>query len=114
MDCMGKEKVSVVIPAFNEEKQIGCVIAAVKKSSYVDEIIVVDDGSVDKTSEIAEKTGVRVITKENGGKGSAMERGIAESTGDIIVFLDADLINLTEEHLESLIKPFSGDELFHF
>jgi glycosyltransferase involved in cell wall biosynthesis len=107
---MVKEKVSVVIPAYNEEKQIGIVLAAVKKSPYVDEIIVIDDGSEDRTAEIAKEKGVIVISQPNGGKGSAMGRGVKEASGDIIVFFDGDLINLTNEHIESLIVPFASDE----
>jgi glycosyltransferase involved in cell wall biosynthesis len=102
---MAKEKVSVVIPAFNEERQIEGVIKSIQKSPLVDEIIVVDDGSTDKTSEVAKCTGARVITKENGGKGSAMARGIKDAKSEIIVFLDADLLGFTKEHLRDLLSP---------
>jgi glycosyltransferase involved in cell wall biosynthesis len=107
---MKKEKVSVIIPAFNEEKQIGNVIEAVKVSPLVDEIVVIDDGSIDKTAEIARSFGVKVFSQKNAGKGAAMDRGLAETMGDIIVFLDADLINLSQDHIEGLIAPFSSDE----
>lgn len=107
---MNKELVTVVIPAFNEEKQIGDVLKVVKSSPLVDEIIVIDDGSVDKTAEIAKNLGVKVISKKNGGKGSAMDYGITHAKGEIIVFLDADLINLKLEHIEALVIPFSADE----
>lgn len=104
-----KEKVTVVIPAFNEEGQIGAVLCAVKKSPDVDEIIVIDDGSTDKTVEITQKAGVKFISKPNGGKASAMDRGIKEAKGEIILFLDADLLHLTSDHIESLIIPFTAD-----
>ncbi|HEY0196431.1 MAG TPA: glycosyltransferase, partial [Methanobacterium sp.] len=53
--------ISVIIPAFNEEKTVGNVVKTVKKVSYIDEVIVVDDGSYDNTSKVAEKAGATVI-----------------------------------------------------
>ena len=86
---------SVVIPAYNEEMAILQTVAALNQAlsalptSY--EIIVVDDGSTDKTAEHAESTGVRVIRcQENGGYGSALKRGIAAGDSDLIAIIDAD------------------------
>ena len=53
--------ISVIIPAFNEEKTVGHVVKTIKKVEYIDEIIVVDDGSYDKTANEAEKAGAIVI-----------------------------------------------------
>lgn len=91
----GKIEVSIVIPAYNEEEAIGTdldnIIEVMDKSSYQYEILVVDDGSVDSTAEIAEKKGVRVIRhKENRGSGAARKTGIKAAHGDIIVMTDAD------------------------
>ncbi len=103
--------VSVLIPAYNEEKTITDVIMAAKECEVVDEIIVIDDGSTDSTYEKAEKTGVKVIKlPRNIGKGGALKKGIDESRGEIIVFLDADLIGLKPKHIEALVKPvMEGD-----
>ncbi len=103
--------VSVLIPAYNEEKTITDVIMAAKECEVVDEIVVIDDGSTDSTYEKAEKAGVRVIKlPRNIGKGGALKKGIDESRGEIIVFLDADLIGLKPKHIEALVKPvMEGD-----
>jgi glycosyltransferase involved in cell wall biosynthesis len=107
-------KTSVVIPAYNEEKNIKRVLKTVKlaqKASIIDEIIVVDDGSKDKTSEIAETYEVKVIrNKKNLGKGAAMKEGIAAAKNELIMFLDADLINLKIIHLKNLLVPFELNE----
>ncbi len=98
--------ISVLIPAYNEEKTIGNVIDAAKRCKIVDEIIVIDDGSKDNTYKVASNTGVRVIrSPRNLGKGGALKKGIEESKGDILVFLDADLIGIRPEHIENLVKP---------
>lgn len=100
------KKVVCIIPAYNEEKYITPVIKAALNSSLVDEVYVVDDGSVDRTSEIAEKAGAKVIRREiNGGKGSAMETGISKIDADVYVFVDADLIGLKPSHIDDLVKP---------
>jgi glycosyltransferase involved in cell wall biosynthesis len=98
--------ISAVIPAYNEEKTITDVVNALKKAENIDEIIVVSDGSQDGTAVKAQLCGVKVIRlPENMGKGSAMKAGLEHSEGDIILFLDADLIGLTTEHINKLIEP---------
>lgn len=98
--------VSVVIPAYNEVETVQNVIKVVKSSNYIDEIIVVDDGSTDGTAEAAEKMGVTLIKHlNNKGKGAALNTGFKKSTGDIVAFIDADLKNLTAKQVESIIKP---------
>lgn len=80
--------VSAVIPAYNEEKTIEAVVEGALR--YVDEVIVVDDGSEDDTARIAEEAGARVLKQRNAGVLRATERGLGEATGDVIVTLDAD------------------------
>lgn len=87
--------VSVIVPAFNEENGIREVLAEISDvmegSKHPYEVIVVDDGSTDKTSMILKELEVRVITHEgNQGYGSALKSGIRESKGKLIVILDAD------------------------
>ncbi len=90
------EKISLVIPAFNEEKGIAEVLddisSTLENSPYDYEIIVVDDGSTDKTSEIIQsRKQIRLIEhEENLGYGAALKSGIKKASGDIIVITDAD------------------------
>jgi len=99
-------KVSLVIPAYNEEKTVGYVIKQAKLVKEISEIIVIDDGSKDKTAKIARELGVEVIHHyKNLGKGEAIKTGISYATGGIILFLDADLRNITAEKIRVLITP---------
>jgi len=85
-------KVCAIIAAYNEEPNIAAAIRGVKAVLKPDDdVLVVDDGSVDKTSEEARKAGARVVRQEpNQGKGAAIRRGLKEATGDIILFIDGD------------------------
>lgn len=104
-------KIAAVIPAYNEEKTIRDVLKVVKQVALVDEIIVVDDGSADRTAEMALQEGVKVISLgENRGKGAAVKEGFETSEADIILFLDADLLNLTPDHILELLLPVIGGE----
>ncbi|MEW6328812.1 MAG: HAD-IB family phosphatase [Candidatus Micrarchaeota archaeon] len=100
------EKVSAVIPAFNESAYIAKVIRAARQVRYVNEILVVDDGSEDGTGKIARVEGARVVRhKKNLGKGAAIKTGIKKARGEVVLFLDADLGNITPRKISSLIKP---------
>lgn len=104
------KKVTAIICAYNEAKTIKEVILSFSKAVIISEIVVVNDGSTDSTKEIIEtlKEEIEITAihlDENRGKGYAMATGVEYSTNDIIVFIDADLSNLKEEHFEQLIKP---------
>ena len=100
------QKVSVIIPAYNEEETVAKVVEVVKKVSVVDEIIVVNDGSSDNTEAEAIKAGAIVINHEtNKGKGQALYTGYQQAECDIIAFIDADIYNLTSGKVEAMIKP---------
>lgn len=86
-------KISIIIPCFNEEKSIGLVIENIKKTvplQFIKEIIVVDNNSTDKSTEIAQKVGAKVIFEKKQGYGAALKTGFKSATGEIIVTLDAD------------------------
>ena len=103
--------VSVIIPAFNEEKTVAHVVKVVKSLNYIKEVIVVDDGSADQTARVAQEAGAIVINHlKNRGKGAAIKTGFKSSKGDIVVFLDADLQNLTKFQVDNIIKPIMNGE----
>ncbi len=99
--------VAVIIPAYNEEEGIADVLRAALDSRLATEIIVVSDGSVDRTARVASTfRGVRVIDlKANVGKGGAMCAGVDSTQADVVAFVDADLIGLTGRHIDSIIAP---------
>jgi len=105
-------KKTIVIPAYNEEEAIKEVVEKTKRvCSRGDEIIVVDDGSDDRTSEIAEKLGVKVLrNKRNMGKAIALKTGFREAKNDFIVTIDADCTYPPEE-IPKLIKALEGNDL---
>ena len=99
------QKVSVIIPAYNEEETVAKVIGVVKEVSFVDEIIVVNDGSTDNTESEALNAGAVVINHAvNKGKGEALYTGYKEAECDIIAFIDADIYNLTSRKVEAMIR----------
>ena len=101
MKRKSRMKVSIVIPTYNEEKNIKRVLSDIKKSdTKIEEIIVVDGNSTDRTVEIAKKFGAKVIyEKPEGrvGKGYALRLGMEKAKGDIIITMDADCSNLSKE-----------------
>jgi len=104
------KSVSIVIPAYNEEATVAKVVSVARKLSYVDEVIVVDDGSTDRTVEEAENAGATVIRHiMNEGKGSAIKTGFKYSHGDIVAFIDADVSNFTSEKIDKIIRPILED-----
>jgi cellulose synthase/poly-beta-1,6-N-acetylglucosamine synthase-like glycosyltransferase len=106
--------VTVLIPAFNEERVLGRAIEAVLESAYPDkEIIVVDDGSSDLTQRIAQgyaDRGVKVIHRPNGGKATALNHGLLFARGEIIVIVDADS-QICHNTLAELVKPFRDPDV---
>lgn len=107
-----KQKVAVVVPAYNEGKRIVPVLKAVLAAKLVDQVIVVDDGSRDNTSEVAGRLpGVEVVRfTSNLGKAAAMAAGVAHTDAPIVAFIDADLDGLASEHIDDIVRPVLNDE----
>jgi len=84
----GNYKISVVIPCHNEEEGIQKVLSTMP--DFVDEVIVVDNNSEDRTAEIARQYGAKVVVEKKQGYGAAYKRGLSEAKGDIIVTMDGD------------------------
>ncbi|MFD4367897.1 glucosyl-3-phosphoglycerate synthase [Rhodococcus sp. NPDC058521] len=112
--------VSVVLPALNEERTVGAVVDTIHPllGGLVDELIVLDSGSRDLTAERARSAGATVISREEAvpsmapvsGKGEVLWRSIAASTGDLVAFVDSDLVNPDPAFVPKLLGPLlTGD-----
>ncbi|ODQ94690.1 glucosyl-3-phosphoglycerate synthase [Mycolicibacterium holsaticum] len=111
----GERTVSVVLPALNEEETVGGVIETIAPllGGLVDELIVLDSGSTDDTEIRALAAGARVITREAAlpevepqpGKGEVLWRSLAAATGDVLVFVDSDLIDPDPMFVPKLLGP---------
>ena len=99
-------KIAAVIPAYNEEHTLPRVLEPVMQCDELSQVIVVSDGSTDRTAEIASKMGAEVIVLPyNQGKGAAVAAGVEATDAEIILLLDADLIGLTPAHITALLSP---------
>ncbi len=99
-------KVSVVVPCYNEEKTVAGVVKACKESRFASEIVVVDDGSADRSAERARLAGARVIRhRTNKGKAIAIKTGAAAAKNEAMVFIDADLETASPDMVDELALP---------
>jgi glycosyltransferase involved in cell wall biosynthesis len=103
-------RVAAVIPAWNEADTVAGVVLTARDAGLVDEVIVVDNNSTDATARVAAEAGARVVHEPCRGKGEAMRSGVAVAGADVVVFLDADLLGLTGEHVDDLVRPVLDDE----
>jgi HAD superfamily phosphoserine phosphatase-like hydrolase len=99
------QQVSVVIPVLNESARVASVVRLALKSPLVGEVIVVDDGSIDGTPELAEAAGARVFTSTFLGKGGSMEEGMLAARHSTLLYLDGDLTGLSDDLVERVTAP---------
>jgi glucosyl-3-phosphoglycerate synthase len=117
------QRVSVVIPARDEEASIGPIVETVRRClmervPLVDELIVVDSRSRDRTAEVAEAAGALVVCQDDvlprlrpmSGKGEALWKGLAASTGELVAFVDGDLRDFSPHFVTGLLGPLLTDE----
>lgn len=107
-------KTTVIICVFNEESTIENVVTKVS-NYFFDEVIIVNDGSTDKTDSILKAIKKYynfkyIILPKNKGKGFAMAKGVERSKGDVILFIDADLSNLQDNHFNELLTPMINNK----
>jgi glycosyltransferase involved in cell wall biosynthesis len=103
-------RTTAIIAAYNEERTLGDVLAVLTASPLIDEVIVVSDGSTDRTVEIARSFDVKTIAlRENHGKGYAMRVGVENARHDVFFFCDGDMY-ITQQHVEALVMPVLDGE----
>lgn len=107
----GEVRVAAIVPAYNEEATLTEVLAVLKATPKIDEILVVSDGSTDRTVDIASSMGLRTIhLRQNQGKGRAMAIGVAHTDAETLLFVDGDILNLTVDLMSRLIEPVLSGE----
>ncbi len=102
-------KTSVIIPAYNEAERIQSVLKAVDAAENPIELIVVNDGSTDNTSEVVEENEIDLTLlelKKNTGKSNALARGVEEASHSNLMFVDADLKGLESGHINDMIDTY--------
>lgn len=103
---MNRPRVAAIVPAHNEEQTIAGVVEPLLQSPYLDEVLVISDGSTDRTAEMAREAGARVHhLPRKGGKGEALLHALTHTDATILVFFDADLRGLAPAHVEQLVLP---------
>lgn len=124
LSAKGLTSVAVILPALNEQDTVGQIVAAIRGTlmtdacPLVDELVVVDPGSTDDTAARAAAAGARVVVadgilsqhRRHDGKGDAMWRGLAATTGELVVFVDADLRSFTPAYVTGLLGPLLTDD----
>lgn len=107
MSKIVKQKISCIVPVYNEGKRVGNVLKALIGHPLLDEVIVVNDGSSDDSEEVLKKIkGINLISyAKNMGKSFAVMTGIKRAKNDLLLMIDSDLIGLTAEDITELVEP---------
>ena len=110
VDAKAGRRISLCLPARDEEPTVGLIVERVHKRlierhPLVDEVLVVDDGSTDATGRTAADAGARVIRGEGRGKGEALWTAVANATGDLLAFCDADVRDFNPRFVIGLVGP---------
>jgi glucosyl-3-phosphoglycerate synthase len=118
-DSKGNRRISVCIPARDEAATVGPIVHSIVSAltassggpSLVDEVVVIDDGSIDQTAQLALLAGARVIAADTpgGGKGQAMRSALKSTDSDFLVFVDADVTNFGPHFITGLLGPLLLD-----
>ncbi|MGW3519527.1 glucosyl-3-phosphoglycerate synthase [Streptomyces hydrogenans] len=115
--------VSVVLPALNEEATVGDIVRAIRRElmtegvPLVDELVVIDSGSTDRTAEVAAAAGARVVSRDGilpripavPGKGEVLWRSLMVTSGDVVCFVDADLRDFSADFVTGIVGPLLTD-----
>ncbi|MEV7414584.1 glucosyl-3-phosphoglycerate synthase [Streptomyces sp. NPDC089919] len=114
--------VSVVLPALDEEATVGAIVEVIRRElvegvPLVDELVVIDSGSTDRTAEVAAKAGARVVHRDAilpripalPGKGEVLWRSLLVTTGDVVCFVDADLRDFSAQFVSGIVGPLLTD-----
>lgn len=104
--------VSAIVPVFNEEKTVYGVVNTLLRNKLINEVICINDGSTDKSLEILKgfKNDIQLVNfGGNKGKGYALAEGIKKAKNEILCFVDADLTNLSDDHIKTLLEPVLED-----
>ena len=108
-----RKSVSAIVPVFNEEKTISKVVNTLLKNKLIDEVICINDGSTDTSMDVLNqlKEKIEIVDlQKNYGKGFALSVGIKQAKGEIVAFIDADLTNLSDDHIRGLLTPILNNE----
>lgn len=97
--------ITVVIPALNEGRTIAQVVRLARNCPQVDEVLVIDDGSIDETPRAAAEAGATVVTSTMLGKGASMQDGVLAARQELIVFLDGDLTGIRPDVVARMAEP---------
>ncbi|GAB3670727.1 glucosyl-3-phosphoglycerate synthase [Actinocorallia lasiicapitis] len=122
LELKGSTRISVVLPARDEQDTVGVIVSAIRRdlverAPLVDEIVVIDSRSVDDTATVASAAGAKVFAQDTvlprlpslSGKGEALWKSLHVTTGDLVVFVDADLLNFSSTFVTGLLGPLLSE-----